>query len=165
VHETPDDLADLERLLDESHAGAGSHMRSIFTEERRIPAGELCDLLRGVQILNVATVTAAGEPRVAPVDGLFYRSHFYFGSSLDSFRFRHLASRPQVSASHTRGEELAVIVHGTARIIDPAAPERAQFRDYLIEVYGPDWESWGAGAGYARIHPKKMFTFRFAADR
>lgn len=161
MHETPEDLVDLQRLLDESHAGAGQHLRSIFTEDHRLTAAEVCELLPGVQILNVATVTAACEPRVAPVDGLFYRSRFYFGSSPDSFRFRHLTARPQVSASHTRGEELAVIVHGTARLIDPAAPERARFREYLIEVYGPDWENWASGAVYARIDPQRMFTFRF----
>jgi hypothetical protein len=60
---------------------------------------------------------------------------------------------------------LAVIIHGTARLIDPAAPERAQFREYLVEVYGPDWESWGSSAGYARIDPKRMFTFRFASGK
>jgi hypothetical protein len=39
-----------------------------------------------VQILNVATVTAGGRPRIGPLDGLFFRGRFYFGSSKDSMR-------------------------------------------------------------------------------
>lgn len=162
VHETAEDIRALQALIDDSHAAAGAHLRSIFTDERRIPAEELCDLLHGVQVLNVATVTAAGEPRVAPVDGLFFRGRFYFGSSPESARFQHLRARPYVSASHTRGEELAVIVHGTASILDLGAEENTSFRAYLMEVYGLEWETWGADASYARIDSGRMYTFRFS---
>ncbi len=157
MHETPEDLTALQLLLDASHAAAGAHLRSIFHEERRIPAAELPALLPGVQVLNLATVTAAGEPRVAPVDGLFYRGSFWFGSAHDSARFRHLRRNPAVSAAHTRGEELAVIVHGTAHETDVTDHP---FREYCLEVYGPSWEQWGAPAAYARIEARKMFTFR-----
>jgi pyridoxamine 5'-phosphate oxidase-like protein len=160
LNETAEDLSELERLLDQSRVNAGEHLRSIFTEERRIPAEELVSLLVGVQVLNLATVTASCEPRVAPVDGLFYRGRFYFGSSPDSVRFRHLSKRPQVSASHTRGEELAILVHGTANRIDLGLSSHQGFRDYAIEVYGAGWHDWGAGAAYARIDPATMFTFR-----
>lgn len=160
MHETAEDLRELQRLLDESHQSSGDHLRSIFTEDRRIGAEDLVSLLPGVQVLNLATVTESCEPRVAPVDGLFFRGRFYFGSSPDSIRFRHLNARPQVSAVHTRGEELAVIVHGRAARIDTEAEPYRGFRDYAIEVYGPEWENWGAGAAYARIDPVKMFTFR-----
>jgi uncharacterized pyridoxamine 5'-phosphate oxidase family protein len=161
VHETADDIRELQALLDRSHAGAGPHLRSIFSDERRVAAAELPALLPGVQVLALATVTARGEPRVAPVDGLFFRGRFHFGSSEQSARFRHLRARPAVSAAHTRGEELAVVVHGQAREIDPRAPEHAAFRAYLNETY-PGWDDadWAAGAPYARIDPTAMFTFR-----
>ena len=161
MHETPEDLRWLQDVLDQSHAAAGSHLRSIFTEERRLTADQLSELLTGVQVLNVATVTARGEPRVAPVDGLFYRGRWHFGSSPDSVRFRHLRRRPQISASHTRGEELAVIVHGTAALVHPHAAEHQGFRAFLLEVYGRDWESWAGEAPYARIDPDRMYSFAF----
>jgi uncharacterized pyridoxamine 5'-phosphate oxidase family protein len=164
MHETPDDLDELQRLLDTSHAAGGQHLHRIFTDERRLGAEQLCDLLRGVRVLNVATVTAAGEPRVAPVDGLFLRSHFWFGSAPDSIRFQHLRARPQVSAAHTVGEELAVIVHGRAHVVDPTAPEQAPYRDYVAEVYGR-WESWREQTACAWIEPRKMFTFHSSASR
>jgi uncharacterized pyridoxamine 5'-phosphate oxidase family protein len=161
VHETEDDLRELQALLDRSHANAGPHLRSIFSDERRIPAAELPALLPGVQVLALATVTARGEPRVAPVDGLFFRGRWHFGSGESSARFRHIRARPAVSATHLRGEELAVVVHGQAREIDPRSPEEADFRAYLNATY-PGWDDawWTAGAPYARIEPQAMFTFR-----
>ena len=164
MHETPDDLTELQALLDASYASAGAHLLRIFTEERRIPAADLPGLLRGVQVLNLATVTARCEPRVAPVDGLFFRGRFWFGSAPDSARFRNLRARPQVSAAHTRGEALAVIVHGRAVEVAPDAAAAGPFRDYCLEVYGNGWIGWAVGsATYARIEPARMFTFRSGA--
>ena len=157
MHETPEDLAALQDLLDRSHNAAGRHLRAIFDEARRIPAADLPALLTGVNVLNLATVTAAGEPRVAPVDGLFYRGRFWFGSAHDSARFRHLRARPAVSAAHTRGEELAVIVHGVAVEVDLGGHP---FRDYCYEVYGEGWDEFGPDAAYACIEPRAMFTIR-----
>ena len=159
MHETPEDLLELQRLLDESYASAGSHLLSIHTPERRLTAERLSELLVGVRVLNLATVTAGCEPIVGPVDGLFYRGRFWFGSAAEAVRFRHIRARPAVSASHTVGEELAVVVHGTAREIDLGVPVEAGFRGYLIEVYGPGWEQWGGASPYAVIEPRKMFTF------
>ena len=158
MHETTGDLADLQQVLDGSHEQAGTHLRSIFRDERRLSAGRLVELLPGVQILSLATVTADCRPLVGPVDGLFYRGRFHFGSSHDSVRFRHLRARPQVSAAHVRGEELAVIVHGAAVEVDTHLPEHAGFRDYLVEVYGTEWADWGSAAPYARIEPERMFA-------
>ena len=157
MHESPEDLKELQRLLDDSYASAGAHLLSIHTPKRRMKAKALASILTGVRVLNLATVTARGEPLVGPVDGLFFRGRFYFGSSPESVRFRHIRSRPAVSASHTVGEELAVVVHGTARVIDVQTEEG--FRSYCREVYGTGWESWGTGAPYAVIDPRRMFAF------
>jgi nitroimidazol reductase NimA-like FMN-containing flavoprotein (pyridoxamine 5'-phosphate oxidase superfamily) len=164
MYESTAELDALQRLLDESHAHGGAPLQSIFTPDRRLDAAALCELLVGVQILNLATVTASAQPRVAPVDGLFFRGHFYFGSAPDSVRMRHIRARPPVSAAHTRGEELAVIVHGSAHPIGLAASEHAGFRRYLLETYvpryGPDWEQWvELNGAYARIDPERMYTF------
>ena len=160
MHETPHDLFELTELLDRSYAQAGDHLRSIFTPERRIPADELVALLPGVQVLNLATVSRACAPRVAPVDGLFYRGRFWFGSAAASVRFAHLRERPQVSASHTRGEELAVIVHGTAALVDTGDPAHAGFAGYYRDVYGFGWEEWDLPVQFARIDATHLFTYR-----
>jgi hypothetical protein len=160
MYETPEDLTALNELLDRSHARAGDHLRSIFTPERRLAADELAALLSGVQVLNLATVSRACAPRVAPVDGLFYRGRFWFGSAAASVRFTHLRERPQVSASHTRGEELAVIVHGTVALIDRGDPAHAGFATYYREVYGFGWEEWDLPVQFARIDATHLYTYR-----
>jgi hypothetical protein len=116
-------------------------------------------------LLALATATEDGRPLVGPVDGIFYRGAFHFGSSPDSVRFRHIRRRPAVSATHLPGEEFAVTVHGGAVPIDLGSPEHAGFRATLLDVYvpryGSEWESsfLDAGPAYARIEAEKMFSF------
>ena len=164
MHETAEDLITLSALLDRSYARSGDHLRNIITSERRIPAEELVALLPGVQVLNLATVTRDCAPRVAPVDGLFYRGRFWFGSATASVRFTHLRERPQVSASHTRGEELAIIVHGTATLIEPGDPAHTGFATYYREVYGFGWEEWDLPVQFARIDATHLYTYRAVRD-
>src|ERR1700729_3453627 len=164
MHETREDLEALQQLIDSSYAAAGPHLLSIHEPERRLTAAQVAERLVGMCLLNLATVTADCRPIVGPVDGIFYRGAFYFGSSPDSVRFRHIARRPQVSATHLPGEELAVTVHGRAARVDLKAPEEVGIRKTLLEVYvpryGPEWEKFlDSGPIYARIDADRMFTF------
>jgi len=161
VYETEADIAALQGLLDRSYASAGGHLLSIHTPERRLDATGLAGLLQGMCLLALATVSADGRPFVGPVDGIFYRGCFHFGSAADSLRFRHIRARPQVSATHLRGEELGVTVHGTAVEVDTRT---GPFRDALLELYvpryGPEWERFlDSGPVYARIEAERMFAF------
>jgi hypothetical protein len=160
VDETPDDVNAVQQLLDRTYERAGEHLRSIFQPELRIHARELTELLEGMTLLSLATVTATGEPRVAPVDGIFYRGRFWFGSSPSSLRFAHIRVRPAVSANHTRGEELAVIVHGHASMVDGRDPSYAGFADVCRRIYGSQWDDWGDDAAYARIEATHLYASR-----
>ena len=163
--ETPDDVARLQQLLDRSAAGAGPHLRGIITDERRLSAERVCQILQGLRLLVVATVTADGEPLAGPVDGYFLHGSFCFSSGRDSVRMRHLAARPAVSATHLPGEELAVTVHGRAELFDLRAPEGGELRQAMLDHYlprqGPEFETWldELDALGARIVAEKMFTF------
>ena len=161
MYESDVDLERLQALLDRSYGTAGDHLKSIVTPERRLSAEETTDLLQGMRLLALATVTADGRPLVGPVDGLFYRGHFWFGSSPTSLRYRHIRERPFVSATHTPSESYSVTVHGRAEIVDLTLPEHAGFGDYCVEIYGEEWRDWGDGAFYARIDADRMFTFHF----
>ena len=158
MHETPDDLAALQDLLDRSYAAAGEHLLSIHEPKYRMTAEQACAALQGMVLLNLATVTARCEPRVGPVDGFFYRGHFYFGSADSSARFRHIRARPQVSATHLPRETLAITVHGRAVELDPHDPDHHGFRDVLRGNY-PTWDDFAGDAPYARIDADRMFTF------
>ena len=169
MHETPADIKALQELLDRSYAAAGAHLLRIHTPERRLNAEELVERLTGMCLLTLATVTADCRPIAGPVDGIFYRGAFHFGSSPDSVRFRHIAKRPQVSATHLPGEQLGVAVHGNAAPVDIQAAEGRGFRQALLEVYvpryGPDWESefLDSGPVYARIDAGRTFAFAMPA--
>jgi len=163
--ETTEEKRGLQQLLDESAAGAGRHLRGIITDDRRLSAEQLCQQLRGMCLLVVATVTADGRPLVGPVDAYLLHGSFCFSSSRDSVRMRHLAARPAVSATHLPGEELAVTVHGRAElfeVLDPAHAELHQaMLDYYLPKQGPEFETWlnAENPIGARVVADKMFTF------
>jgi general stress protein 26 len=163
--ETPEELGNLQQLLDRSMAGAGEHLRGIITGERRLSAADLAGRLPGMRLLTVATVTADGRPLAGPVDGYFLHGTFWFSSGRNSVRMRHLAARPAVSATHLPGEELAVTVHGRAELVELRDPAAAELRQAMLDWYvprqGPEFESWldALDAVAARIEPAKMFTF------
>ncbi|HEY1443578.1 MAG TPA: pyridoxamine 5'-phosphate oxidase family protein [Acidimicrobiales bacterium] len=168
--ETPEELDRLQTVLDASMASAGPHLSSIITKERRLDAPQLAERLQGMRLLVLATVTADGRPLVGPVDGYFLHGTFWFSSGTESVRMRHLAARPQCSATYLPGEELAVTVHGRAeRLLPMADPAAAELRQAMLDEYvpkqGPAFEEWlnDANAIAARIEPERMFTFNMAA--
>jgi Pyridoxamine 5'-phosphate oxidase len=161
MHETDDDLSALQALLDASYARAGEHLRSIWGEDSRLDARGLCAELVGVQVLDLGTVTPRREPRVSPVDGLFFRGHFWFGSADNSTRFRNIRANPAVSGAIHRGlETFLVIVHGRAVETDPRGPGAGGFADYVRDVYDFDWDAAHPTAPYARIDAQTLLAFK-----
>ena len=167
MHETAEDLAALQALLDRSYATGGTHLLRIHSPERRLDAAGVAERLQGMVLLALATSTADGRPLVGPVDGIFYRGAFHFGSAPDSVRFKHIAKRPQVSATHLPGEHLAVTVHGRAVPVDTSS---GGLRQAILDIYLPRYgESWAeyildAGSVYARIDAERMFAFHMPPD-
>jgi len=158
MKETPEELTTLQRLLDDSYAAAGPYLRSVLNEERRLDAAGVVARLQGVCTMALATVTAHGEPRVSPVDGLFFHGSFVFGSGRDSVRFRHIRARPSVSASVFDGERLQITVHG--RAVEPAPATDPELTAFLSGIYGRKaWDGWMHAIPWARIEAERMFTF------
>jgi hypothetical protein len=165
MHETADDLRALQDLLDRSYDAGGVHLHRITESLSRLTAEEVSRELQGMCLLVLATVTRDCRPLCGSVDGVFFRGAFHFGSAPDSVRFRHIGSRPQVSATHLPREELSVTVHGRAVPIDVKAPEHAEYRQTLLDIYvpryGPEWEQFlDSGPLHARIDAEKMFTLK-----
>jgi hypothetical protein len=161
VHETPEDIRALQKLLDRSYDAAGPHLRSITTPDRRVGAEALVEQLTGMCLLVVATVTADCRPIAGPLDGIFYRGAFHFGTGPDSVRYRHLLKRPQVSATHLPREEFAVNVHGRAMAVEIAGGLRETLLEVYVPRYGPDWEKFlDSGPVYMRIDAERMFAFQ-----
>ncbi len=168
MHETPGDLAALQALLDRSYAGAGPHLAGIHTGGRRLPAAEVAARLRDMCLLVLATSTADGRPLTGPVDGVFHRGAFHFGTGTSAVRARHLAVRPAVSATHLPSEDWSVTVHGRAVPVDLADPAHADVRATFLAVYtpryGPEWESFlDSGVLHYRIEADRMFALDVTA--
>ncbi len=66
MYETEEEVRALQGLLDRSFAAASEHLLAIMTDPRRLDAGRLLREVDDVCVLNVATVTAHGEPRITP---------------------------------------------------------------------------------------------------
>jgi len=59
-------------------------------------------------------------------------------------------------ATDLPGEELPVTVHGVARLegVPSELPE-----GFCVDIYGDAWLDWASASLYARIEPRRMFTF------
>lgn len=79
MQETLEDCEKLQGLLDESIQKAGDFLRTAFQmPELSLSAAQLVDALRGSVTVALASTTAKGELRLAPINALFYRGAFTF---------------------------------------------------------------------------------------
>ncbi|MCU1535952.1 MAG: pyridoxamine 5-phosphate oxidase-related FMN-binding protein [Humibacillus sp.] len=161
--ETSDEVAALQRLLDDSHARSTAHLRDIITDGRTLTAKQLVALLTGMKVLSVATVTASGEPRIAALDGHFLHGTWTFSTSGTSAKARHLAARPSVSVAHIDGEELAVFSHGRAELMGPGA-DRDEVEAHWIAHYGSSPWSWGDDIRMYRLRMSWVVAYAFRRE-
>lgn len=155
---TADDLSALQTLLDRSFAAASEHLRSIMTPERRLSAERLVAALPCPAVLNIATVTARGEPRVSAVDGHFLRGHWYWTTATASPKARQLDARPAISVSFTPRDGFGVFAHGTATRLGPR-DERDVLIEHYRDVYGMGPDDWGTEVSYVRVDASWLVAF------
>jgi hypothetical protein len=118
--------------------------------------------------MHLAVVTSAGDPLVAPIDGILYRGKVWVGIPRDAVRALLVRRDPRVSAS-SNASDFAFIVHG--RLKEPSDDDghRRGFaelaRSLYVEQYGDWFGPWmderdrlkGPGVtGY--IEPRRMFA-------
>ena len=162
VRETPEELDELQALLDASLARSTAHLRSIVAE-RTVTAQQLTQILTGMCTLALSTVTAKGEPRISGADGHFLHGKWIFGTAPTAAKARHLAARPAASVAHLRGEDLGVFTHGTVEVLNPTAGEPAADWPYLLgylkDFYGAGAFDWDNEVVYYRLHPHWMTVY------
>ncbi|MFI0451964.1 pyridoxamine 5'-phosphate oxidase family protein [Actinomadura sp. 6N118] len=163
MRETPEDLKELQALLDASLSRSTSHLRSIITTKSTLTAEQLTQVLTGMCTLALSTVTAKGEPRISGVDGHFLHGKWHFGTAPGAAKARHLAARPAASVAHLRGEDLGVFTHGTVEILNPQDGEPAadwpELLAYFKDFYGDDGFDWENEVVYYRLHPHWMSVY------
>ena len=163
--ETPEDLADLQELLDRSHAGSTEHLRAIIGPHRTLSAADIAALLTGMKVLSVATVTARGEPRISALDGHFLHATWTFSTSGTAAKARHIARRPAVSIAHIDNEELAVFAHGQVQTMHPGEPLWDETLAHWTAHYGSSPLSWGDDVRLYRFQPDWMVGYTGDRDR
>jgi general stress protein 26 len=163
MFESAEEIEELQALLDRSRGGAGEHLRGIFEGPgpfRRVDAKELAETLTGMRLLIVGTVTASGEPRVAPVDGHFHRGLWFFSTPGNAFRVKHLLRNPAISAVHVEGERLFVQTHGTAELISDG-PDFDELDGRWKKHYGGSARGLAREIYFVRIRPERMLAYAF----
>src|SRR5262245_33444161 len=163
MKETPEELAGLQRLLDESISSSGAHLTGIVTPPRRLSARQLVAALTGMKVLVVATVTAAGEPRTSCVDGHFLHGTWMFGTDAKAHKARHLRARPAVSVTHADGERMAAFTHGRAEYITERDPGFWPYEEHFIAHYGSSPRDWGPDPVFVRVRPTWMVGYAMNA--
>lgn len=156
MRETAQELRRLQDLLDASFARASEHLVAIMSGPRRLSAERLVAELPSPAVLNIATVTAHGEPRLSAVDGHFIHGHWYFTTDAGSVKIRQLRARPAISASFTPRDGFGVFCHGRAVLLDGA--ERQMLHAHFVATYGQDPDEWGEIA-YVRVYADWLTAF------
>jgi hypothetical protein len=164
MQETAAELAALQELLDRSATTRNEHLLAIMTPQRRLSAGQIVTALTGMQVLVVATVTAAGEPRTSCLDGHFLHGRWVFSTGAKALKARHLKARPAVSATYVDGERIAVFTHGYADYITKASPDFGPLDAYFTGYYGSSPTTWDADIVFFRLQPTWMLGYAANAE-
>jgi Pyridoxamine 5'-phosphate oxidase len=164
MYESDDERQSLQQLLDRSFSVSSEHLQAIMTPPRRLDALRLITELDGVCVLNVATVTARGEPRISAVDGHFLHGHWYFTTDGRAVKARQLAARPAVSAAYTPRDGLGVFCHGYARRLELNSAEFDQLNEQWALMYGASFDTVTDDVAAFRIDPSWLVGFAMTDD-
>jgi hypothetical protein len=105
------------------------------------------------------TVTARGEPRVAPINAFFLRAAFYAPTVAQSARARHLARRPAASLTYFEGRALAVIAHGQVEIVGADDPAFAELDATQVQLGNQSVREWDGDGIYLHLRPSTLYTY------
>jgi hypothetical protein len=159
MRETPENITQLQTLLARSIERAGEFLRASFEmPQHSLSAAQLIRYLQGLQNVALATVTAKGEPRVAPIGSLFFRGQFCIPTVATAARTRHILRRPAVSLTHFVGDDLAIIAHGHALALSPEHADFVTLEQLQREISGQSVLDWGEGV-FLRIEADAIYTF------
>ncbi|WP_328321381.1 pyridoxamine 5'-phosphate oxidase family protein [Kribbella sp. NBC_00382] len=161
MKETSEEVGDLQRLLEAAYERSTEHLREIISDERRLTAAELVRILQGMCTLNLATVTAKGEPRISAVDGHFLHARWVFTTSMQAAKARQLKARPAASISYVDGERIGVFSHGQVEFLTTDHPDFAEIEAHLVAHYGSSPSSWADEIAYCRLQPHWMVGYAF----
>jgi uncharacterized pyridoxamine 5'-phosphate oxidase family protein len=164
MFESADDIERLQQLLDRTLAHANPHLLQIVKPERRLNARQVVRYLQGTKHVAFATVNPKGEPRVAPLDGVFIRGRFTVSTGGRAARLAHLRANPACSAAHMDGDTVGIVAHGRARIIGRGDDGVDELEPAWRDIYGSSPFEWGEGVVFMRVEPTSMWAYAFQPE-
>lgn len=160
MRETPEEIAELQRMFDAHLARANPHMLNIVTPERRLTAEQVVNYLQGIRHVAFATVTRTGKPRVSPLDMLFLHGRFTLSTDLKATRVAHLRANAACSAVYMEADRIAVAVNGAVEWITREHIDHDEIHAAWKKQYNSDPYTWG-DAILVRIAPISMWAYAF----
>ncbi len=168
MYETKSELNELQNTLDRSADKAGLHIRSLFKPEHRLSALSAQQVVRffqGVKEVAAATVNSRREPRVAPIDAVFYHGRFHLSTERNSLRARHITTNPGVSLTYFEGADPVIIVHGRGSFVRRNHSDFNKLDSEWVKAYGTSTTALSRGVLFVRVEPETMFAYAFHPKR
>jgi uncharacterized pyridoxamine 5'-phosphate oxidase family protein len=165
MFESDGEVRKLQALLDRTLTHANPHLLRIVKPERRLTARQVVHYLQGTKHVAFGTVNERGEPRVAPLDGVFVRGRFTVSTGGRAARLRHLRANPACSAAHMDGDTVGIVVHGRATIIGQGEEAADELEPIWRNIYGSSPFDWGEGVVFMRIEPSSMWAYAFHPEQ
>jgi uncharacterized pyridoxamine 5'-phosphate oxidase family protein len=160
MRETPEEIADIQRMFDAHMARANPHMKAIVTRKRRLTAEQVVRHLEGTRIVALATVTPSGKPRVSPLDSLFLHGRFTLSTDVRATRVAHLRANAACSAVYMEADRIAVVANGTVEWITREHIDHDEIHAAWQATYDSDPYTWG-DVIFFRIAPISMWAYAF----
>jgi uncharacterized pyridoxamine 5'-phosphate oxidase family protein len=161
MYETEDEIRELQALIDRTLSRANPHLLSIVKPSRQLSARQVVRYLQGTKHVSFATVNERGEPRVAPLDGVFIHGRLTVSTGGQAARLAHLRVNPACSAAHVDGDRIGIVVHGRAAIMGAGDPGVDEIEPVWREIYESSPFDWGDGVVLMRIDPTSMWAYAF----
>jgi uncharacterized pyridoxamine 5'-phosphate oxidase family protein len=161
MFESENEMRELQALMDRTIAHANPHLLGIVKRERQLNARQVVRYLQGTKHVAFATVNERGEPRVAPLDGVFIHGRFTVSTGGRAARLKHLRTNPACSATHMDGDTIGIVVHGLATIIGQGDEGADELEPVWRDIYGSSPFEWGEGVVFMRIEPTSMWAYAF----
>jgi uncharacterized pyridoxamine 5'-phosphate oxidase family protein len=158
MRETPEEIAEMQRMFDAHLARANPHMTAIVTPERRLTAQQVVRYLEGTRHVAFATVTPKGQPRVSPLDSLFLHGRFTLSTDVTATRIAHLRANAACSAVYMEADRIAVVANGTVEWITREHIDHDEIHAAWTETYHSDPYTWGDVILF-RIAPISMWAY------
>ena len=118
--------------------------------------------MNGFHTIALAVVTSDRRPIVSPVGTVLWHGDFAIPTVLSSTKARLIMRQPNVGLTYYEEEHFAVLVQGTASVIQRGSPRFDDLDAFLVDRFEESTEDWGGkGEGaFLIVRPHNILSYR-----